>query len=499
MMTDSALSIVAILTQSPTLPLWVYKVPGLVFAFCFGACVGSFLNVVVYRLPAGVSIITPPSRCPRCGWRLTWRENFPILGWLWLRGKCRKCRAPISAQYMIVELMMALLFLALAWLFYVVPPATAWWSEVAGPWWYWNGVKTVPLFIAVLVLAASLVGMTMIDARTFTIQIELPMAATLTGFVAVLVQAIIQQSGSTMPRTWQAWPMPLLGPGGTWACFGGMIGIVIAWWLLRRGTLPRSFSDYDQFVAGGSGARTTSEADDDAPESGVSTAEVSSFELLFGLPVLAGLLSVGVVGLKGAGAVSVGVMIAALVVRSLRKGGMDMGVAPSGEGVLADDYPHARREMKWEVLFLLPCLLGLLIGWAIGVRVGGTTPFIMQAMGGAFAGYLVGGGVVWGIRILGTLGFGREAMGMGDVHLLAAVGAVLGWRDAALAMFAAAFIGLAWAIIAALLQTFIRGVRREAPFGPHLAIGAAVVFLLRPEINTRLWPQIEQAWRNIVG
>lgn len=94
MMTDSALSIVAILAQSPTLPLWVYKVPGLVFAFCFGACVGSFLNVVVYRLPAGVSIITPPSRCPRCGWRLTWRENFPILGWLWLRGKCRKCRAP---------------------------------------------------------------------------------------------------------------------------------------------------------------------------------------------------------------------------------------------------------------------------------------------------------------------------------------------------------------------------------------------------------------------
>lgn len=498
MMTDSAVSIVALLTQEPMLPLWAYKVPGLVFAFCFGACVGSFLNVVVYRLPAGVSIITPPSRCPHCGWQLTWRENFPILGWLWLRGRCRKCRTPISAQYMIVELMMALLFLALAWLFYMVPPATAWWGQVAGPWWYWNGARTIPLFIAVLVLAASLIGMTMIDARTFTIQIELPMFATLTGFAAVLLQAVIQQLGYTIPRTWQAWPMPLLGPGGTWACFGGMIGIVIAWWLLRRGVLPRSFADYEQFVAGDRGATTNGAAGGNVHEPEVSTAEVSSFELLFGLPVLAGLLAVGVVGLIGAALVSIATMVLVLLVRALRRGGVDMGVAPTGEGVLAPDYPHARREMKWELLFLLPCVIGLLIGWLIGTRVG-TTPFIMQAMGGAFAGYLAGGGVVWGIRILGTLGFGREAMGMGDVHLLAAVGAVLGWRDAVLAMFAAAFIGLAWAIIAALLQSVIQGVRREAPFGPHLAIGAAVVFLLRPEINSQLWPQIEQAWRNIIG
>src|SRR5688572_12885846 len=91
-----------------TMPLWMYKVPGLVFAFCFGACVGSFINVVVFRLPAGISIISPPSRCPTCGAMLTWRENMPILGWILLRGRCKYCDVRISPQYMIVELFMAI-------------------------------------------------------------------------------------------------------------------------------------------------------------------------------------------------------------------------------------------------------------------------------------------------------------------------------------------------------------------------------------------------------
>ena len=72
-------------------PLWVMlHVPTAVFIFCFGACVGSFLNVVIYRLPAGMSVITPPSRCPTCGGRLRFfRENLPILGYFMVRGKCR--------------------------------------------------------------------------------------------------------------------------------------------------------------------------------------------------------------------------------------------------------------------------------------------------------------------------------------------------------------------------------------------------------------------------
>jgi leader peptidase (prepilin peptidase)/N-methyltransferase len=70
-----------------------------------GAAVGSFLNVVVARLPAGESIVRPRSRCPRCGAAIAWWDNLPIVSWLALRGRCRACRAPISPRYVVVELL----------------------------------------------------------------------------------------------------------------------------------------------------------------------------------------------------------------------------------------------------------------------------------------------------------------------------------------------------------------------------------------------------------
>ena len=79
--------------------------------FVFGLMVGSFLNVCIVRLPAGISIVTPPSRCPKCATRLVWRDNIPVLSWLWLGGKCRTCRAPISGRYPIIELATGAVFL----------------------------------------------------------------------------------------------------------------------------------------------------------------------------------------------------------------------------------------------------------------------------------------------------------------------------------------------------------------------------------------------------
>jgi leader peptidase (prepilin peptidase)/N-methyltransferase len=80
--------------------------------FMLGAAVGSFLNVVVYRLPAGLSLIYPPSRCPKCETRLKPYDNVPVFGWLWLRGRCRSCRLPIAARYPVVEWATGCLFLA---------------------------------------------------------------------------------------------------------------------------------------------------------------------------------------------------------------------------------------------------------------------------------------------------------------------------------------------------------------------------------------------------
>ena len=108
------------------------------------------------------------------------------------------------------------------------------------------------------------------------------------------------------------------------------------------------------------------------------------------------------------------------------------------EGEVLADYPHARREMGVELLFLLPVVLGMIVGGLALAGLDGAPPRWIQAVGGSLLGWIVGGGLVWGVRILGTLGFGREAMGLGDVHLMAAVGAVLGWFDPIIIFFVAA-------------------------------------------------------------
>lgn len=81
-----------------------------------GACVGSFLNVVAYRVPIGLSVVWRPSHCPRCNHPIRARDNVPVLGWLMLGGKCRDCKAPISPRYAIVEAIVGLVFLTLAYL-----------------------------------------------------------------------------------------------------------------------------------------------------------------------------------------------------------------------------------------------------------------------------------------------------------------------------------------------------------------------------------------------
>src|SRR5262245_38490222 len=77
--------------------------PLVVVAFVFGACVGSFLNVCIYRLPADESVVRPRSRCPQCGTAITWYDNLPVLSWLWLRARCRVCQTRISGRYPLVE------------------------------------------------------------------------------------------------------------------------------------------------------------------------------------------------------------------------------------------------------------------------------------------------------------------------------------------------------------------------------------------------------------
>lgn len=80
------------------------------FAFLFGAAIGSFLNVVIYRVPAGLSVVHPPSRCPQCEQEISHRDNIPIVSWLVLRGRCRGCGTSISPRYLVVEALTGVLF-----------------------------------------------------------------------------------------------------------------------------------------------------------------------------------------------------------------------------------------------------------------------------------------------------------------------------------------------------------------------------------------------------
>ena len=82
------------------------------FSFWLGACIASFLNVVIWRVPRGESIVSPPSHCPKCNALIKWYQNIPILAWLCLGGRCANCKEPISPRYILIETLGGILFLA---------------------------------------------------------------------------------------------------------------------------------------------------------------------------------------------------------------------------------------------------------------------------------------------------------------------------------------------------------------------------------------------------
>src|SRR5512140_1228696 len=93
---------------------WIW----IIFAFAIGASIGSFLNVVIYRLPRDLSLVSPGSMCPYCHRHIQFYDNIPLFSWLFLRAKCRYCKAPISPRYFIIELLTAVIFACLFLLYF---------------------------------------------------------------------------------------------------------------------------------------------------------------------------------------------------------------------------------------------------------------------------------------------------------------------------------------------------------------------------------------------
>ncbi len=162
--------------------------------FLFGLCIGSFLNVCIYRLPRGESVAFPGSRCPSCGKAIHWYDNIPVVSYLALGGKCRACRAPVSSRYALVEILTGVVFAAHAWYF---DPGVL------------LGVR--------LMFAAILIALFFIDLEHQL----LPDALTLPGIAIGIIASVFVQPG------WQA---SLIG-----AALGAAILLLIRW-LWKRAT-----------------------------------------------------------------------------------------------------------------------------------------------------------------------------------------------------------------------------------------------------------------------
>jgi leader peptidase (prepilin peptidase)/N-methyltransferase len=188
----------------------------LLIVFILGASIGSFLNVVVHRLPAGISLWFPPSRCPQCQRRLKIYDNVPVLGWLWLRGRCRYCHCRISGRYPLVEAGTGLLFVAIA-LF------------TSSPY----------LMVSYWVFASWLLALALIDLDTMT----LPNPLTQSG----LMIGLIFQAGLR-------WAEPLDHGGLANTLMVGIIGAVVGIWLFDSITILGSIA-FGQTAMGGGDAK----------------------------------------------------------------------------------------------------------------------------------------------------------------------------------------------------------------------------------------------------
>ncbi len=176
-----------------------------VFAFIFGAIVGSFLNVVIYRLPAGLSINKPRrSFCPHCKKQIPWHHNIPLFSWLLLRGKCAHCGQPIAFRYFFVEALTGVLFL-----------------------WVWNRVVSLDaplLFLPLWILLGLLISATFIDLDHFIIPDEITLGGTAAGLVASFIfPGLMDES-----IRWKA----LL-----WSVAGAAAGYFILWGVVEAGKL----------------------------------------------------------------------------------------------------------------------------------------------------------------------------------------------------------------------------------------------------------------------
>jgi leader peptidase (prepilin peptidase)/N-methyltransferase len=194
--------------------------------FALGCCIGSFLNVVIYRLPREKSLVHPGSSCPHCGQAIRFYDNIPLLSWLVLRAKCRRCKGPISPRYFIVELLTGLVFLGLylAYFHTNVRPS----AHIGGTW---------LVYLLHIILLSAFIAASGIDLELWIIPLSICWFVTAAGVIGSAVGGYLIPG--QLLRAYSI--LPVASPGTGALALGAAAGLGISWLLLRTGVLKRSY------------------------------------------------------------------------------------------------------------------------------------------------------------------------------------------------------------------------------------------------------------------
>ena len=209
-------------------PDWIW----FAFIFAFGCCVGSFLNVVVYRLPRDKSLIKPPSACPACGKHIRFYDNIPLVSWLLLGAKCRHCKAPISPRYFVIELLTGLVFIGLFILYFRTNLRAGVGSFLQGGWF---------IYLTSIILLGSFIAASAIDLELWVIPVSICWLVTAVGLIGSAAGAWIIEPN--VIRQYVLLPSASAGTGSL--AVGAAVGLVISWMLLASGLIKRSYESED--------------------------------------------------------------------------------------------------------------------------------------------------------------------------------------------------------------------------------------------------------------
>ncbi len=210
------------------------------YTFLIGACIGSFLNVVIYRLPRGKSLGKPRSYCPKCGKAIPFYLNIPIVSWFALRGKCRYCKAPISPRYVIIEALTASVFAGVYICYFIIQTRAVGTADggrafINGHWW---------IYASHIILFAAFIAASAIDLELWIIPLSLCWFVTAVGVVFSTFGGYF-----VLPQVLEKTSLvPFASPETAAVALGGIIGLCFSLILLKKGLIRRSYQGLGEVI-----------------------------------------------------------------------------------------------------------------------------------------------------------------------------------------------------------------------------------------------------------